>query len=119
MTTALSACHGEEGPRGRQLYWQRCSQCHATTTEPRQGPGLAGVVGRKAGSVPGFPYTPQLKSSGLAWDRKMLDRFLTNPSAVVPGTLMPMMVPDPKDRQDIIDFLETLKPPSPDAATNP
>ncbi len=63
-------------------------------------------IGRRAGSVPGFDYSPAMKKSKLVWDGKTLDRFLANPMKVVPGTSMTYAgVPDAKDRADLIAYL--------------
>jgi glucose/arabinose dehydrogenase len=96
------------------LFRQNCALCHATGLEPHpgagQGPILAGVVGRPAGSVPNFGYTKALRSSNLVWDASTLDRFLVGPAAFVPGTAMVVTVPDARDRADLIAFLATLPP---------
>ena len=77
-----------------------------------EGPNLLGLVGRKAGSQPGFAkYSEALKASGLIWNEGTLNRFLVNPMAMVPGTLMPMLIPDDKTRADVIAYLATLEAP--------
>jgi glucose/arabinose dehydrogenase len=99
---------------GRVLFQQNCAVCHATGTDllpaGGQGPLLAGIVGREAGSLNSFGYTPALKNSHLTWNEKTLDRFLTGPTTMVPGTNMVMTVPNARDRADVIAFLATLKP---------
>ncbi|MGD0524511.1 MAG: PQQ-dependent sugar dehydrogenase [Polyangiaceae bacterium] len=92
---------------GQRIFVQRCALCHATDDRGSQGPGLGGVVGRPAASTH-FGYTRALRDSGLVWDRSTLDRFLAAPSQVVPGTAMPMPVPDPDERRQIVDYLATL-----------
>jgi glucose/arabinose dehydrogenase len=77
----------------------------------KQGPSLVGVVGRPAGWLPHFTYTQALKASGYTWDTKTLDHFLANPMMAVPGTTMPMPVPDPQSRADVIAYLSSLKIP--------
>ena len=68
------------------------------------------VVGRKAGSQPGFTgYSPALKASNLTWSKKTLDKFLINPGEMVPGTFMPIEIPDDKTRADVVAYLATLK----------
>jgi cytochrome c len=90
--------------RGEQLY-SRCIACHALATD-RVGPRHCGLLGRRAGSVPGFFYTDEMKKSRLVWDEKTLDRFLAKPLAVVPGTSMTYDgVPEAKDRADLIAYL--------------
>lgn len=75
------------------------------------GPNLIGVVGRDAASQPDFipNYSPALKASELTWDKETLDHFLVNPMGMVPGTFMPMQIPDDKTRADVIAYLESLK----------
>lgn len=90
----------------------RCAACHATTADgPKKvGPTLAGVVGRKAGAVSNFRYSPAMKKSDVVWDRKQLDAFLVRPASVVPGTSMSLAgINDAKQRAALIDYLATLK----------
>lgn len=90
--------------RGEKVY-ERCAACHSLDTN-RAGPKHRGVVGRKAASVPGFNYSAALKRSGLVWDEATLDRFLTNPIKLVPGTRMYVSVTDDQDRADLIAYLK-------------
>jgi cytochrome c len=90
--------------RGRTLY-QGCEACHSIDDNDL-GPKHRGVVGRRAGSVADYAYSAALKNSGLVWDESLLDRWLTNPSALVPGTKMFFQVSDPQNRADIIAFLK-------------
>lgn len=95
-------------PSGDQLFRQRCAMCHSV--DPARtlplGPNLAKVVGRKAGSTT-FAYSPQLKASGLTWDRATLDRYLAAPTRVVPGTKMVIAVPNAAERSALIAHLAT------------
>ncbi len=93
--------------RGKQLY-QACTSCHSID-EDDIGPRHRGVVGRKAGSVPGYAYSQALRASGIVWDPSSLDRWLSNPSALVPGTKMFFLIDDPQKRADIIAYLSELK----------
>lgn len=85
-----------------------CKACHSV--EPGKngiGPSLAGIVGEKAGAVPGFEFSDAMKSSGLTWNQATLDRYLTDPRGVVPGTKMAFGgVADAAKRQAIIDYLK-------------
>ena len=74
------------------------------------GPKLEGVVGRAAGSVAGYPYSPALAHAGLTWTAVTLDKWLAGPRAFVPGAEMPFSLPDAARRRDIIAYLETLQP---------
>jgi cytochrome c len=88
----------------------KCAVCHAKGMANGIGPGLAGVIGRRAGSVPGFGYSQALKNSNIVWDEKSLDAFITAPQTAVPGTTMPFPgLMDAGERNDLIAYLETLK----------
>lgn len=91
-------------PRGEQVY-ARCLACHALAHD-RVGPRHCGLLGRRAGSVPGFAYSQAMKDSRLTWDEKTLGWFLAQPLKAVPGTSMTYDgVPDPRDRADLIAYL--------------
>jgi len=98
---------------GKTIFTQRCGICHAVSNAPGgpvAGPSMVGIVGRKAATVPGFTmYSPALKGSGLTRNSKSLDEFLAMPMQKVPGTTMPMMLPDAKERTDVIAYMGTLK----------
>ncbi len=93
-----------------------CRECHAFDKDDnRIGPTLYGVVGRKAGTVPGFAYSDSVKDSGITWDEKTLDQWIKNPNAVIPGNNMGVIfsgLPDAQERAKIIAFLksDTKKP---------
>jgi cytochrome c len=96
---------------GKQVFTTTCGACHST--EPgvnKIGPSLAGIVGSKSGAVPGYNFSPALKAANITWDEQTLDKFLENPSADVHGTKMVIRVPNAENRQNIIAYLETLKP---------
>jgi cytochrome c len=97
-----------DAAKGADVYDDRCSGCHVIGGVG-QGPNLAGVVGRKAGASPGFAYTAALKGSGLTWTPANLDRWLTGPPKLVPGTAMTVEVPGAADRRELIAYLATLK----------
>ena len=92
---------------GKTLY-QGCQACHAVE-ENDLGPRHRGVVGRRAGSVADYNYSVALKNSGLTWNEATLDRWLTNPSALVPGTKMFFKLGSPQDRADVIAYLKELR----------
>ena len=91
-----------------------CRECHSfLKNDNRLGPSLYGVVGRKAGTEPGYSYTQSLKDSGVTWDEPTLDKWIADPGAVVPGNGMSPPyggVADPAIRARIIAFLKTLAP---------
>jgi len=103
---AVNNLVGDPG-RGKTLY-QACEACHSID-ENDLGPRHRGVVGRRAGSIQDYSYSPALKNSGLTWDEATLDRRLTNPSALVPGTKMFFKLDAAQDRADVISYLASLK----------
>ena len=95
---------------GKAVFRQVCSICHAITAgRTMVGPTLFGVVGRKSGTEAGFQYSDGNKKSGLTWDEPTLDRYLTTPRDVVPGTKMVYAgLKDDQKRHDLIAYLATL-----------
>ena len=107
-TTPASAdtlLHGDV-VHGKTLY-EGCLACHSIDDNDL-GPRHRGVVGRHAGSVEDYAYSNALKNSGLTWDEATLDRWLTNPTALVPGTKMFFKIDDAQARADIIAYLKEL-----------
>src|ERR1700754_2165374 len=105
----LSKAEAADAAAGEQVF-VRCVPCHsAKAGENKIGPSLAGVVGRKSGTEPGYNYSPALKAAGITWDDQELDKFLTNPMADVHGTKMVISVPNAQDRENVIAYLKTLK----------
>ncbi|OYW46026.1 MAG: hypothetical protein B7Z33_09640 [Sphingomonadales bacterium 12-68-11] len=88
----------------------QCKACHSV--EPGKngiGPSLAGIWGEKAGQVAGFEFSQPMIDSGLTWNQAGLDRYLTDPRGVVPGTKMAFGgVKDAARRQAIIDYIKGL-----------
>jgi cytochrome c len=105
--TSLADSVAGDATRGKAFY-QACTGCHSVD-ENELGPKHRGVVGRRAGSLEDYAYSPALKNSGLHWDRETLDRWLQNPSALVPGTKMFFKIDDAQTRADIIAYLQDLK----------
>ena len=105
-TTALAA----DPAAGQRIFQTQCGICHAVVAgQNRIGPTLFGVVGRKAGSVPNFHYTADHKKLDLTWDAANLDKYLTNPRAMVPDTSMVYAgLKDDAQRADLVAYLETL-----------
>jgi cytochrome c len=91
-----------------KLLYQVCMGCHSID-EDDVGPRHRGVVGRVAGSIPGYAYSPALKDSHIVWDPANLDRWLTNPQGLVPGAKMFFAMPNPQDRADVIAYLTELR----------
>ncbi|WP_096668174.1 c-type cytochrome [Polaromonas sp. AET17H-212] len=104
-SAAASAGAATDTLHGEQVY-SRCLACHALASD-RVGPRHCGLLGRRAGTVPGFAYSQAMKNAKLVWDEKTLNLFLAKPLKVVPGTAMTYDgVPDAKDRRDLIAYLK-------------
>ena len=96
---AQSAAHGKE------LFERRCGGCHALDRD-KEGPRLAGVYGRAAGSIQSFRYSAALQASRITWTDETLDRWLTDTEKLVPGNDMAFRVERAEERQAIIGYLE-------------
>src|SRR3954453_10433350 len=107
LAAALSAADGDQAPLGRDLFVHRCGGCHAVDTT-KAGPALRGVFGRNAASLSGFEYSDALKKARIVWDAQTLDRWLTDPEALVPDTDMAFRLPQSEDRTAIIAYLKQL-----------
>ncbi len=103
-SAAAAAPASGDAAKGEGLFKARCAACHQIGANA-VGPDLKGVVGRKAGTAPGFGYTPALKRLGGLWTPAALEVFLRDPSAKAPGTAMPISVQEPEARADLIAYL--------------
>jgi cytochrome c len=107
---ALSAAN--VAPGGQQVFKSQCSVCHSDAAKggASVGPRLFGVVGRKAGTLPGYHYSSAMEMAGLVWTEPNLDKYIANPKAVVPGDKMPYAgLKDAAKRAALVDYLKTLK----------
>ncbi len=76
----------------------------------RLGPSLAGIVGRKAGTVSGFAYSESNKTSNVVWDDATLDKYLADPKGFMPGTKMLYAgMKSPDDRKALIEYMRAAK----------
>jgi cytochrome c2 len=103
---------GADARRGEVIF-QRCYACHSVKLGESglPGPNLHGVLGRRAGTLPGFEFSPAMLEAGatrgLVWTSETLDAFLADPQQFLPGTSMslpPLRLP--RDRRDVLDFLQ-------------
>lgn len=110
MTLAAAEAQAAGDPRrGAALYAEDCGACH-TADEDQRGPHHRGLFSRPAGSVPGFDYSDALRGAGFVWTDQLLDAWLTDPEALLPGQGMDVTVEEPQDRADLIAYLKTLQP---------
>lgn len=107
---ATAAAPQADPAHGGQIF-ARCSVCHTLgASGGKMGPSLNGVVGRKAGSVPGYVYSAAMAKSGLTWDATTLARFLQAPAKVVPGTKMAFPgLANPQDQADVVSYLKKYR----------
>jgi cytochrome c len=94
--------------RGKLLFEKRCTGCHALEAD-REGPRLAGVFGRKAGSVPGYTYSTGLKNLRVTWSDGTLEKWLSDPDLMVPDNQMSFSISKAQERKDLIAYLKTTK----------
>jgi len=109
----LLAGTAHAAPAPAPATWARCAVCHDNTKggPNKIGPNLYGVVGKKAGThAPMFKYSDGLKKSGLTWNAATLDKWIENPRALVPGTMMSFPgLKDPAKRAELVGYLTSLK----------
>lgn len=108
MTACLQPAMAQTVPdKGERLYL-RCRTCHevAAGKPNKVGPNLRGFWGKPAGHVENFKYSPALRDSGVVWDEKTLDVWLTHPTTLIKGTTMAFIgLPDKADRDALIAYL--------------
>ena len=93
--------------RGEKLFLQ-CRACHTLGQGQghKAGPNLYRVIGRQAGTAPGFDYSDALKNSGIVWSAETLDAWLKQPRDLVPGNRMIFMgIGKARDRANLIAYL--------------
>ncbi len=107
-SAGISLSHAQDAAAGEKVFAQ-CRTCHqiGPTAKNAIGPVLNGVIGRKAGTVAGFSYSPANKDSGLTWDEPTFTAYIQNPQSIVKGTKMIFAgVKDPQKVKDLLAFLE-------------
>src|SRR6266436_5973565 len=111
----LSPALAQQGDASRgQRDFRACAACHSLEPDRNMtGPSLANLWGRRAGSLPSFErYSDALKSSGIIWDDRSLDGWLTDPQAMVPENEMPFEgIKDAAVRADLLAFLKDVTKP--------
>lgn len=96
-----------------KLVFMRCVACHSVEKggPNKVGPNLSGVVGRKSGAVAGFRYSAAFAKAGIVWNEGNLDKWLTRPASLVPGTSMVFAgLPKPEDRANVIAYMKKPAP---------
>lgn len=108
-STAAAQTAGDAAA-GEKVFTQ-CKACHTVEAgKNRVGPSLHGVVGRPAGMVEGFAYSPAMKNSGTTWTPEALDKYLGDPKGTIPGNKMAFAgLKKPEDRTNVIAYLAQQK----------
>jgi cytochrome c len=110
LITSSTALAAGDQAAGEKVFAAHCAVCHATALgENKVGPSLAGIVGSKSGTVPGFDFSPAMKDANVTWDDASLDKYLGNPTGFIHGTKMFINLPSEADRQNVIAYLNALK----------
>lgn len=105
---ALPAPYNEANYASGMEHFRECRACHtiAENGGNRAGPNLHGVIGRAAGTLSNFNYSEHMRESGITWDAASLDRWITKPGDVVPGTYMAFRgFQDATVRRDVIAYM--------------
>jgi cytochrome c len=95
-----------DAARGEARF-QDCAPCHKLEAGANNvGPSLHSIFSRKAGELADFRYSPAIKRSGIIWTPETLDKFVTDPQALVPTNRMPYAgMASAGDRADLIAYL--------------
>ena len=110
LASAPVAAYAGDAEAGLALFKTQCGICHSPAQGKNMvGPSLFNVIGRKSGTVEGFHYSAANKAADITWSAETLDKYLTAPREVVPGTIMTYAgLKDDAKRADLIAYLETL-----------
>lgn len=112
VVLAVSAANAAGDAAKGQTLFVRCAVCHSAQkgAPNRIGPNLFGVVGRKAGTLPGYSYSSAMTKAGIVWGPDTLPHYLMGPSKVVPGTKMTFAgLSNQQQANDVAAYLATLK----------
>jgi cytochrome c len=110
LSTSVAFAAGDA--KKGEADFARCAVCHTVAKAGGNGvgPNLFGTVGRKAGTMPNFYYSPALKSSGITWTPDKLDAWIKSPATMVPGNRMTFAgLDNAQSRADVVAYLATLK----------
>lgn len=102
------SAHAQNVANGEQVF-KKCRICHQVGDNAKNavGPLLNGIIGRPAGTIEGFKYSTANKNSGITWSEDAMLKYLENPKAAIPGTIMAFPgLPEEQDRKDIVAYLK-------------
>lgn len=110
VSAAPAAAPAGDAAAGKAFFGTICITCHVTSGASKPlAPSLKGLPTRKIAGATDFSYTDALKAKTGTWTAASLNNFLKDPQAAVPGTKMPIPIPDDKTRANVIAYLMTLK----------
>lgn len=104
---SVVALYADAVSHGKEIFDGKCAKCH-TLDGDKEGPRLRGVYGRRCASVPSFQYSDSLKAAKFTWDDASLDKWLTDPDAMVPDNDMAFHLESASDRKAVIAYLKSL-----------
>ena len=106
---AATPAAAQDAENGQKVFRQ-CQACHVADQEQnRVGPHLVGIIGRPAGAVEGFKYSPSMAESGIVWTPETIAEYLADPRGYVSGNRMAFAgLRNPEDIADVIAYLESL-----------
>ncbi|MER9962794.1 cytochrome c family protein [Mesorhizobium sp. M0045] len=109
-TFVTTQSQAQDAAAGEKVF-AKCKVCHvADKDQNKVGPSLNGVIGRTAGTHPGFSYSKAMTEagkSGVKWDEATLTNYLRDPKAMVKGTKMAFV--GLKKDEDIANVIAYLK----------
>lgn len=96
-----------DAKKGKRVY-NKCKSCHSLAKPKNKiGPHLVGIFGRKAGGVEGYKYSSAMKKSGIVWDEKTMEAYITKPKEFIPGNKMTFVgLKKAKQRADVIAYIK-------------
>jgi len=112
VALSSTAVLAQDKANGEDVF-KKCRACHAVGEGAKNlvGPQLNGIIGRKAGSVEGFPYSEANKNSGVTWDEPTFLKYIKDPKAAMPGNKMAFAgIKDEQDAKDLYAFLAQFGP---------
>ena len=107
LTLAAGPALSADATKGKKVF-NKCKACHSLKKGKKKvGPSLYGVFGRKAGTLKGFKFSKAMKKSGVTWDEKTIDQYLTKPKAFIKGNRMAFRgLKKQSQRDDVIAYLK-------------
>lgn len=108
VAAGLSAAQAAGNPEDGRKSFAKCRACHQLEAGKNTvGPSLAGLFGRKSGTVAGFKYSDAIKAKAVTWDESTIAAYIADPKGYIPGNKM--VFPGIKKESEIADLIAYLK----------